>query len=71
MAKSESERGTDRDSWYLRRQAVYVCIDALWASWYQRDRLYNEPYTAVYSAEDLTDVYISAPELPRSRFVGK
>jgi len=75
-AKSESEgtrRGrtegeqTETRGIYDRRP--YVCIDALWASWYQRDRLYNEPYTAVYSAEDLTDVYINA--LSRSRSMGK
>jgi len=28
-------------------------------------------YSPVYSAEDLTDVYISAPELSRSRFVAR
>lgn len=56
---SESER-EERDSWYLR-QRPYVCIDVLWAPWYQRDRLYNEPYTVVYSTGDLTDVYISVP----------
>lgn len=44
---SGEERERERESWYLRWR-LCVCIDALWGPWYQRGRLYNEPYT-VYS----------------------
>lgn len=51
--------------WYLRRGALYVSTH-YGAPWYQRGRLYNESYTAVYNVGDLTDVYISIPRFSLS-----